>query len=508
MASSTTNEAARKEAERGEPGTSGSGVGRFSRRALLGLGALGAARGAEAQVRTPRRSRPASVPTAELRLLRRITQGVTSDDVAWVTALGYYGYLEWQLNYEVMGDPVAEAMIAPLQTVGFAPFSLYQADSAQVQRELADATIIREIFSTRQLFERMVEFWRDHFNTNIGQVSILKTLEDRDVYRKNALTTFSQLLNASASSPAMLVYLNNTQSDGRPGRVPNQNYARELMELHTLGVNGGYTQQDVVEVARCFTGWRARGNTGDPRAGQFYYDPTRHDNGSKIVLGVPFAAGGGFNDGLNVLMILANHPNTARFVSRKLLRWLLDYEPTPALVADIAGEFMRSGGNLKAIVRRILSYENVLWSPPLFKRPLHYIVSALRVMKANVTSLNTIRGTYINGTGHAPFQWGPPDGYPHAFEYWGGLPLPRWNFAFNLANNGISGVTVDLPGLLMGATTAVQIADRIDQVVFAGEMPAADKAALTTYLLPDPPSQSRIRDAFGLALASPAFQWH
>jgi hypothetical protein len=510
MASSTTNETVKpfepSTKEEGRP--TGTSAARLSRRALLGLGALGAAAKAEAQVRAPRRTRPSTMPNVELKLLRRITYGPTADDVTWISSLGYQGYLEWQLNHEVLGDPEAEARVAALSTVPLAPFSLYQADSAQVQRELAEATLIRRVFTNRQLFERMVEFWADHFTTNIGQVSILKNLEDRDVYRLNALRTFPQMLNASASSPAMLVYLNNTQSDGRPGRTPNQNYAREVMELHTLGVNGGYTQTDVVEVARCFTGWRARGNTGDPTAGQFFYDPNRHDNGSKIVLGVPIAAGGGFNDGLNVLMILANHPSTARFVSRKLIRWLLNYDPSTTLVDDIAGEFTRTGGNIKALIRRILSYENLLWAPPLFKRPVHLIVSALRALRPTITNFNTIRGTYVNSSGNAPFAWGPPDGYPHQFEYWGGLPLPRWNYAFNLANNAVGGVTVDLPGLLWGATTAAQIADRIDLLVFSGEMPAADKAALITYLRPDPPSQSRIRDAFGLALSSPGFQWH
>ena len=501
MTSSTTNEAVKPEPAANRPAA----AGRLSRRALLGLGALGAAARAEAQVRTPRRSRPEMVPSGEMRLLRRVTHGVTPEDIAWIRSLGYQGYLEWQLNAEALGDPDAETRLLAFPTINYAPLTLYQSDSAQVQRELSDATTAREIYSNRQLFERMVEFWRDHFNTNMGQVSILKTLEDREVYRRHALGTFAGMLNASASSPAMLLYLNNTQSTRQ---APNQNYARELMELHTLGVTGGYTQQDVVEVARCFTGWRMRGNTGDFRAGTFFYDPNRHDDGSKIVLGVPIAAGGGFNDGLNVLNILANHPSTARFVSRKLIRWLLDYNPPTTLVDDIAGEFSRTGGNIKAVVRRILRYENVLWAPPLFKRPLHYVVSAIRALNANVTAYGTLRGTYITGMGHAPFQWGPPDGYPHAFEYWGGLPLPRWNFSFNLANNSVNGVTVDIPGLLVGATTAVQIADRIDDLLFAGEMPVGDKAALTAYLRPDPPSSSRIRDAFGLALASPAFQWH
>ena len=488
------------------------GAGRLSRRVLLGLGALGAASRAEAQVRTPNRSKPTTVPNGEIRLLRRVTVGVTAEDVSWINSLGYYGYLEWQLNPEAMGDPDCEARLAPLQTINFAPFSLYQADSALVIRELMEATIIRAIYSNRQLLERMVEFWADHFNTNITAVGIFKTLEVRDVYRRHALGTFAGMLNASASSPAMLTYLNNTQSDGRPGRVPNQNYARELMELHTLGVDGGYTQEDVVEVARCFTGWRTYFNTGDPRAGTFYYDANRHDNNSKIVLGVPIAAGGGFNDGLNVLNILVNHPSCARFVSTKLLRWLLNYEPSPSLVADIAGEFTRSGGNIKAIVRRILHYDNVLWAPPLFKRPFHYIVSALRVMNANITSLNTVRQTYLAGTGHTPYAWGPPDGYPQEFQYWGGLPLPRWNFAFQLANSSVSGAAVDLTALLAGATSPTQIADRIDVLLFAGEMPTADKAALITYLRPTGtatvPSSTQIRDAFGLALASPAFQWH
>ena len=251
----------------------------------------------------------------------------------------------------------------------------------------------------------------------------------------------------------MLTYLNNTQSDGRPGRVPNQNYARELMELHTLGVDGGYTQQDVVEVARCFTGWRTFCNTGDsarrhvllrpqPARQQQQDRARRADCGWRRV---------------QRRTERSEHPHQpsehARFVSTKLLRWLLNYDPSPALVADIAGEFTRTGGNIKALVRRILHYDNVLWSPPLFKRPFHYIVSALRVMNANITSLSTIRQTYLAGTGHTPYAWGPPDGYPQEFEYRGGLPLPRWNFAFQLANNSISGATVDLTALLAGATS-------------------------------------------------------
>ena len=385
------------------------------------------------------------------------------------------------------------------------PVSLYTLDPAMVTRQLAEATITRAVYSNRQLFERMVEFWTDHFHTNVNTVGIHKVFEDREVFRKLALTNFFELLVGSAASPAMLTYLNNTDStrvraqpELRP-RADGAAHARRRRRLHAAGRHRG---------GAGFTGWRRYGNTDDGRAGSFFYDAGRHDNNAKLVLGVPIAAGGGINDGFNVLRILADHPSTARFVSRKMLRWLLDYNPSTTLVDDVADEFARTRGDIKAVIRRILAYENVLWAPPLLKRPFHYIVSALRVLNANVTNLDTIRNTYLSGMGHAPFAWGPPNGYPQSFEYWGGLPLPRWNYAFNLANNGVSGATFDLPALLAGATTAVQVADRIETRLFTGDMPAADKAALITYLRPDPPSTSRIRDAIGLALASPAFQWH
>ncbi len=276
---------------------------------------------------TPKRSNPTTVPSGEMRLLRRVTVGVTTEDVAWMHSLGYYGYLEWQLNPESMGDPECEARLQPLITINLAPLSLY---ACRIRRSSSvsstEATIIRAIYSNRQLFERMVEFWTDHFNTNITSVGILKTLEVRDVYRRNALGTFAGMLNASASSPAMLTYLNNTQSDGRPGRVPNQNYARELMELHTLGVDGGYTQQDVVEVARCFTGWRTFFNTGDlarrnvflrpePPRQQQQARPRRADCGRRRLQRRPERPA----------TSSAEHPSCARFVSTE----------APALAAQL-----------------------------------------------------------------------------------------------------------------------------------------------------------------------------
>jgi Protein of unknown function (DUF1800) len=487
---------------------------KLSRRVLIGLGALGAlepATNAYAQVRQPRPTRPVTLADTELRLARRITYGLTQEDVSVVRSAGYQGYLEYQLNPEPIDDGPCNQRLAAYPTISMPTWQLYTVDSGLVTRELVEATMMRAIYSRRQLFERMVEFWTDHFHTNIDDITILKVAEDRDAIRANALGVFSTMLGASASSPAMLQYLDNSQSTAAN---PNQNYARELLELHTMGVDGGYTQADIVDVARCFTGWRSRGNTGTPTGGTFFYDPTRHASGSKLVLGVtiPGATGAaGINEGITVLRILSEHPSTHRFVSRKLIRWLLDYEPSTALINDIAGEFARTGGTIKPVLRRILSYDNMFNSRRLFKRPFHFIVSALRAMNVNITRLDTIRFTYLNGMGQPTFAWGPPDGFPHSFQYWGGLPLPRWNFGASLANGSVGGATLDAPALqalLAGATTSVQVVDRIEALLFAGEMTSQDRSALLAFLGTATPSTARVREAFGLAIGSPAFQWH
>jgi uncharacterized protein (DUF1800 family) len=443
-----------------------------------------------------------------LKLLRRTTYGITADDVASVYGLGFERYLEEQLDTN-LPDAACDQRLALLTTLNMNGQELYAADRTVVTNEIAYAALTRAIYSKRQLFERLVEFWSDHFNTSINVVSLFKTIEVRDVYRAHALSTFSQMLHASAFGTAMIVYLN---GDRNTRTAPNQNYAREVMELHTLGVNGGYTQQDVAEVARCFTGWRYNGSTNNASAGTSYFDRTRHDLGSKLVLGNTIAANGGVEDGLRVLQILAAHPSTATFISTKLLRWLLDSQPSTTLVADVAGEFTRTGGDIKALVRRILTYDRMLAAPPLFKRPHHYVMSCLRALNTDMTRLDTLRGTYLAGMGQAPYTWAAPDGFPIDYEYWGTLVLPRWNFAFSLATGGVGGAVVDIPGLFAGATTATQVVDRIDTLIFREEMPRADKNALVTFLRPlstsPAPTITQIRDAVGLALSSPSFQWH
>ena len=482
---------------------------RWSRRALLGLGgALAAPRPAAAQIRTPGLPTPTVFQDLQVKLARRTTYGATQADVQSVYALGYQQYLAQQLDPASIDDSACDNRMAALTTIGLPTSQLYSKDSSLVTREVTDSMILRAIYSKRQLFERTVEFWTDHFTTNINTVGIYKTTEVRDVYRKLAFATFKEMLTASMASSAMLIYLNGDQNTRT---APNQNYAREIMELHTLGVNGGYTQQDVIEVARCFTGWRYRRDTGDATGGTSYFDPNRHDTTSKTVLGytIPAATGmSGQNDASLIIDILTNHPSTKTFVSRKLLRWFLDYEPSAALVADIAAAFASTQGRIPEVIRRILTPEYVFAARPLFKRPYHFIVSAVRALDVNITLMDSIRATYMPSVGQTPFTWGPPNGFPQDYDYWGTLPLPRWNFGFLLANGSVSGAIPNITTFFAGATTAVQMADRIDRVLFADEMPRADKAALVTFLRPDPPTTTRMRDALGLALASPAFQWH
>jgi hypothetical protein len=476
---------------------------------LFGLGGVIAApRAAAAQLRQPGLPAPAVFQDLQLKMLRRLTYGPIAQDIQNLYMYGFDTYLNQQLDPLTIDDTACDMRLTSFTTLGLTPALTIATDSTTVNTQIQEQAILRAIHSRRQLFERTVEFWSDHFTTNINVVGVYKSIEVRDVYRRHAFGLFRDMLYGSFRSPAMLIYLNGAQNTRT---APNQNYAREVMELHTLGVDGGYTQQDVAEVARCFTGWRYASSTSDPRAGTSYYDNNRHDNNSKLVLGVPIPSGGGQADADSVMNILLNHPSTHRFVARKLLRWFLDYDPSTTLVAQTAAVFQQKNGDIKQVLRAILTPENIQNARPLFKRPYHLIISAIRALEVGTTSMSTLRGTSLPSVGQGMYVWTTPDGYPHEYAYWGQLPLARWNFGFSLANGSVSGApftSAHLTTFLAGAVTAAQVADRIDRVLFANEMPRADKAALITYLRPDNPTTTRIRDGIGLALSSPGFQWH
>jgi uncharacterized protein (DUF1800 family) len=235
-----------------------------------------------------------------------------------------------------------------------------------VIRELQQAKLLRAVYSRRQLYEVMVDFWSNHFNVFAAKDADrwLVTAYDRDTIRPHALGRFRDLLLATAQSPAMLFYLDNwlsvaeratpkrSSSDATLRRGINENYARELMELHTLGVDGGYTQRDVGEVARCFTGWTIRRTYQQP---EFVFESRVHDRGKKLVLGTRIPAGGGIEDGLKIIDLLSRHPSTARFIATKLARRFVNDDPPPSLVDRVGEVFRDSDGDIKETLRAVVN---------------------------------------------------------------------------------------------------------------------------------------------------------
>jgi uncharacterized protein (DUF1800 family) len=442
--------------------------------------------------------------------------GLSESELTLANSLGYEGYLEYQLNHAAIDDSTLDALLASYNTLTMQPYELLVAPQGQILSQLTEATILRSVLSQRQLYQRMVEFWTDHFNIDInnGLDRQLKTVDDRDVIRPNALGTFPALLSASAHSTAMLFYLDNVLSTAGN---PNENYARELLELHSMGVSGGYTQQDVVEVARCLTGWTMYAADVNPQENRltFRYSAGSHDNGTKTLSAIfnnqVIPAGGGMNDGLTILNILSAHSSTAQFISSKMCKWFWGESPPQSLVDAVAATFTNTGGDIKDMIRTIFCSSEAASAPPKYKRPYHLFMSALRATNATITATTSLRQVHLTGAGHSPFFWQPPDGYPDTLDYWVGLILPRWNFAALLPGtlpNNIQGLSVDINAFFPGDNTAAAVMNRIDQKLFGGAMPAGEKAVIQAYMPPNAPTTQQKRDALGLSIASPGFQWY
>jgi uncharacterized protein (DUF1800 family) len=325
----------------------------------------------------------------------------------------------------------------------------------QVVDELQQAKVLRAVYSERQLDEVLVDFWMNHFNVyaNKGPERFLVGAYEREVIRPHAWGRFEDLLMATAKSPAMLFYLDNWLS-ADPGatsrmmggrkRGLNENYAREIMELHTLGVDGGYTQKDVTEVARALTGWSIAGlRDGEPR---FTFNARVHDRGDKRILGRGIE-GGGIDEGEQVIRQLASHPRTARFISYKLARRFVADEPPPELVDRAAETFRRTRGDIRAVVTTIVTSPEFL-APATratkVKTPLEFVASAVRASGAEVTSAREL-ARRIALMGMPLYQQQPPTGYKDTADAWvstSGL-LARMNLAADLASGKVAGVSAD-----------------------------------------------------------------
>lgn len=523
-----------------------------------------------------------------LHALNRLAFGPRPGDVERVRRIGLSRWIERQLSPEQIDDTAVDEQIARLQMLRFPPDQLALAwavdqpvfaralrapgaepasgtppppmnpqqrlvlqqirqaklehgASFQAVGELVDAKLARAIGSERQLQEVLVDFWTNHFNLDVrkGVVRTYRIADERDVIRPHVLGRFRDLLGASAKSPAMLFYLDNFQSTrdlpagvgpgGRPRATGlNENYAREIMELHTLGVDGGYTQKDVQEVARCLTGW------GIDREGNFQFNRRAHDDREKVVVGHRIPPGRGIEDGERVLDLLAGHPSTARFLARKLCVRFVSDDPPPALVQRVAAVYLRTGGDLKAVTRAVVTSKE-FFSPEAFrakvKSPFEFAVSAVRALGATyqvpdssnegarmrliaeggaswgATGHFRTLAREISGMGQPLYAYQAPTGYPEDSRAWasaGGL-MSRLNFVLALVTGRMMGVQVP-PYRLTGAAGPAAADEVVRQLPRQLGVPLSPRTqvALKQHLEKQP--EAAPAELVALVLGAPEFQ--
>ena len=409
--------------------------------------------------------------------------------------------------------------------------------------ELVQAKLLRAIYSERQLEEVMTDFWFNHFNVFIGKGAdrVLLTSYEQDVIRPHALGKFEDLLVATAKSPAMLFYLDNWLSmgpnsmqalgiPGRPGphgpyRVPrehpnakpkqnsglNENYGRELLELHTLSVNGGYSQRDVTEVAKVFTGWTIdKPNEG----GDFRYDPRRHEPGPKFVLGHRIKPKGE-DEGREVLHMLATSPQTAHFISLKLAQRFVSDDPPPALVDRLAKTFQKKKGDIREVLSTLF-HSPEFWDPSAYrakvKTPLEFVASSARATGADVEDAMPL-ARQLNNMGMPLYGAQPPTGYSMKAETWvsSSALLNRMNFALALTAGKVRGVRVDAVQLAGGPPPpdAALALSTMEAKLLASDVSSQTHDSIMAQTQgnsgpkPKPPDPSTLA---GLLLGSPEFQ--
>jgi uncharacterized protein (DUF1800 family) len=479
---------------------------------------------------------PALDADTAVHVANRLTFGATAATVERLRRDGLGAWLSAQLGPSAMPDAPLEARLAPMTTLALTPRQLAEtyyipaeqrrraAQAAQgqgqgegaepemamarrtggpgperlVALELVTQKLVRVTDAERQLEEVLVDFWFNHFNVFAGKGPVRQYAYDleRTAIRPHVLGSFRSMLGAVAGHPAMLFYLDNWQSSApgsRTRRGPmglNENYARELLELHTLGVDAGYTQADIVEVARAFTGWTIRG----PRqGGEAVFDARRHDRAAKTVLGQVIPAGGGREDGERVLDVVARHPATARHIATKLARRFVSDTPPEALVRRVAARFTATDGDLRATVEALVTAPEFTAPEARLakvKTPIEFVASALRVLEADVRGGGPLLQE-LRSLGMPPYYAQPPTGYSDRADAWtsGGALVQRMNIAVALTHGRMRGV---------GAPTPEAQARAMARALLLREPSAATLATVARASTP--------REMAALILGSPEFQ--
>ncbi len=430
--------------------------------------------------------------------LNRLSFGARPGDVERVAATGVERWIEQQLHPESIPDTALEARLERFETLRMSNADLMRTfyrpivearrdadkdeelmrqlrrQSQRVVGELSAQRIIRAVTSERQLNEVMVDFWMNHFNVFAGKGidRFLLTSYERDTIRPNLWGHFDDLVLATAKSPAMLFYLDNARS--LRGKI-NENYARELMELHTLGVDGGYTQKDVTELARLLTGWSIR----RPQEGalEFVFRSAQHDRDAKSVLGTALRTGGGMEEGERIIRMLANHPATAHHIAYKLAQRFVADDPPKALVDRVAKRFLETKGDLRETVKAVITSPEFN-DPKVYrakvKSPFEYVVSAIRAVGGSVENPIPL-ARELQKQGEPLYFAQPPTGYDDTADAWvnSGALLNRLNFALALTSNRMPGIHVTLPAdpfaiVELSAATRKTIGEISDRARLAG----------------------------------------
>jgi uncharacterized protein (DUF1800 family) len=412
--------------------------------------------------------------------------------------------------------------------------------------QLQQLAVVRAVRSEHQLAELLADFWTNHFNVfygkNLDRAYLPGYIEH--TIRSRALGRFEDLLLATAKSPAMLVYLDNAMSvapgskppalsrlerNGRPARRGgrpnpradsmmraiqerarkgiNENYARELLELHTLGVDGGYTQQDVGDVARIFTGWSVERPL---QGGGFVFNEWAHDRSKKTVLGTEFPAGHGLEEGERLLRLLASHPSTMHFVSAKLCARFVSDLPPDGCTDEAVRAWKRSDGDIREVLRAIVRSPD-FWAPSAIgakvKTPLEFVASAVRAVGGVPDTTPRLAGA-VARLGQPLYLQTAPTGYPESQEDWvnSGALLNRMNVAVAVAANRLPGVHVDLDAVLPATTDHAALVDAVDRLILGGRMSEQTRRVIREQLADvRDPLQARALTV-GLALGGPEFQ--
>lgn len=432
-----------------------------------------------------------------LHILNRLSLGPRPGDIEQIQSMGIDAYIQSQLSPEsITESPQITRQLDQWRTLKLTPIQLLRQYKPRAKEQRSEeerqkarqkarqplqqaiqARLLRAIASRRQLQEVMVDFWFNHFNVfaKKGEIQFWVGVYEQQAIRPYALGRFRELLAATVHHPAMLVYLDNWRntapnSPGAKGKFRgiNENYARELMELHTLGVDGGYTQDDVIALAHILTGWGfdLDGNKGDSNG--FYFDSNRHDYSDKVLLGQRIK-GNGVAEVEQAIDSLASHPATARYISYKLAQYFVADEPPSGLVKGLAKEFLQTEGDIRAVLETLFQSPEFLQANNYgrkFKTPYHYIISAVRATGTKEPNLQRISGM-LNQLSMPLYNCSTPDGYKNTQEAWlsPDAMLRRVSLATTIAQGGLGdNKSVDASQLLntLGDSISAQTKKEIE----------------------------------------------